>query len=102
MRKEQAMPRGTAASQRHGYDGAEARGHLYGGGVREGVCPGDVTSTRWDQCVSEFGTVAAGFSAALQDMRARFEPGIISYCAGLSACEKDEQGQRAFALMREM
>ncbi|CAK0893392.1 unnamed protein product [Prorocentrum cordatum] len=41
--------------------------------------------------------------ALLSEMReAKLEPDVISYSAGISACEKGEQWQRALALLSEI
>ncbi|CAK0795975.1 unnamed protein product [Prorocentrum cordatum] len=56
---------------------------------------------RWDQRVREGQAVAAGFGAA--ERVAGGEAGAkLSYNAGISACEKGEQWQRALALLSEM
>ncbi|CAK0818311.1 unnamed protein product, partial [Prorocentrum cordatum] len=56
---------------------------------------------RWDQRVREGRAVAAGTCAAERD--AGGEAGArLSYNAGISACEKGEQWQRALALLSEM
>ncbi|CAK0837724.1 unnamed protein product, partial [Prorocentrum cordatum] len=56
---------------------------------------------RWDQRVREGRAVAAGAGAAERD--AGGEAGArLSYSAGISACEKGEQWQRALALLSEM
>ncbi|CAK0810435.1 unnamed protein product, partial [Prorocentrum cordatum] len=56
---------------------------------------------RWDQRVRDGRAVAAGAGAAEQD--AGGEVGAqLSYNAGISACEKGEQWQRALVLLGEM
>ncbi|CAK0825238.1 unnamed protein product [Prorocentrum cordatum] len=56
---------------------------------------------RWDQRVREGRSVAAGSGVAQQD--AGGEAGAqLSYNAGISACEKGDQWQRALALLSEM
>ncbi|CAK0873284.1 unnamed protein product [Prorocentrum cordatum] len=56
---------------------------------------------RRDQRVREGRAVAAGSGAAERDVGGG--PGAqLSYSAGISACEKGEQWQRALALLREM
>ncbi|CAK0858309.1 unnamed protein product [Prorocentrum cordatum] len=58
---------------------------------------------RWDQRVREWRSVAAGSGATQRD--AGRETGarpLVSYNAGISACEKGKQWQRALALLSEM
>ncbi|CAK0825413.1 unnamed protein product, partial [Prorocentrum cordatum] len=55
---------------------------------------------RWDQRLREGRAVAAGFGAAARDSRG--EADALSYNAGISACEKRGQWQRALALLREI
>ncbi|CAK0874690.1 unnamed protein product, partial [Prorocentrum cordatum] len=56
---------------------------------------------RWDQRVREGRAVALGSGAAERDVEG--EAGAqLSYNAGISACEKGEQWQRALALLSEM
>ena len=45
--------------------------------------------------------VAAG-SLFSEMWEAKLEPSVISYSAGISACEKGEQWQRALSLLDEM
>ncbi|CAK0824584.1 unnamed protein product [Prorocentrum cordatum] len=44
----------------------------------------------------------AGVSVARRDVGGELEPDVISYSAGISACEKGEQWQRALALLSDM
>ncbi|CAK0863436.1 unnamed protein product [Prorocentrum cordatum] len=47
--------------------------------------------------------ISASALALLSEMwEAKLEPDVISYSAGISACEKGEQWQRALALLSEM
>ncbi|CAK0903291.1 unnamed protein product [Prorocentrum cordatum] len=51
---------------------------------------------RWDQLVQERRAVAMGMREA------KLEPNVISFSAGISACEKGEEWQWALALLSEM
>ncbi|CAK0824766.1 unnamed protein product, partial [Prorocentrum cordatum] len=58
---------------------------------------------RWDQFVREGRAVAAGACAAQRDAEGEAEARtLVSYSAGISACEKGEQWWRALALLSEM
>ncbi|CAK0905544.1 unnamed protein product, partial [Prorocentrum cordatum] len=57
---------------------------------------------RWDQRVREGWAVAAGVGAAEGDVGGEGFGRRISYSAGISACEKGAQWQRALALLSEM
>ncbi|CAK0843472.1 unnamed protein product [Prorocentrum cordatum] len=65
--------------------------------------PTQIQLQRWDQRVRERQTVVPGLAAAQRDVGG--EDGarpLVSYNAGISACEKGEQWQRALALVGEM
>ncbi|CAK0888332.1 unnamed protein product [Prorocentrum cordatum] len=64
----------------------------------------DVTSPlqRWDQRVREGQAVAAGADAAERDAGGEAGDRRHRYSAGISACEKGDQWQRALALLSEM
>ncbi|CAK0836621.1 unnamed protein product, partial [Prorocentrum cordatum] len=57
----------------------------------------------WDQRLQHWRAVAAGAGAAQRDAggEAGARP-LVSYSAGISACEQGEQWQRALALLSEM
>ncbi|CAK0880205.1 unnamed protein product [Prorocentrum cordatum] len=57
---------------------------------------------RWDQRVREGRAVAAGAGLALRDVGGEAAAQRVSYSAGISACEKGDQWQRALALLSEM
>ncbi|CAK0858177.1 unnamed protein product [Prorocentrum cordatum] len=57
---------------------------------------------RWDQRVREGRAVAAGFGASQRDAGGEVGAQLISYNAGISACEKGRQWQRALSLLSEM
>ncbi|CAK0873091.1 unnamed protein product [Prorocentrum cordatum] len=63
--------------------------------------PNLIQLQRWDQRVRERRAVGAGPDAAQRDAGGEGVP-QLSYCAGLSACEKGKQWQRALALLSEM
>ncbi|CAK0840362.1 unnamed protein product [Prorocentrum cordatum] len=55
----------------------------------------------WDQRVREGQAMAVGFGAVQRDVRSA-SGAQLSYNAGISACEKGEQWQRAVALLSEL
>ncbi|CAK0843967.1 unnamed protein product [Prorocentrum cordatum] len=57
---------------------------------------------RWDQRVREGRTVAAGLDTTQRYVGCELGAQRHLYSAGISACEKGEQWQRAFALLSEM
>ncbi|CAK0844725.1 unnamed protein product, partial [Prorocentrum cordatum] len=73
--------------------------------MREATLETDVIQLqRWDHRVREGRAVAAGSGAAQRDAGgdADTRSHLFSYSAGISACEKGAQWQRALALLSEM
>ncbi|CAK0843496.1 unnamed protein product [Prorocentrum cordatum] len=66
--------------------------------------PNVIQLQHWDQRVREGRAVGAGFGVAQRDMadEAGARRALVSYAAGISACEKGDQWQRAGALLSEM
>ncbi|CAK0820756.1 unnamed protein product [Prorocentrum cordatum] len=63
--------------------------------------PTQIQLQRWDQRVRERQTVVPGLAAAQRDVGGE-DGARLSYSAGISACEKGKQWQRALVLLSEM